>query len=44
MAVDYYDEIPDDQYSKVFQKGTHESREEAVQRSAEFIRYLVGLR
>lgn len=44
MAVDYYDEIPDDQYSKVFHKGTHKSREEAVQRSAEFLRYLVGLR
>ena len=44
MAIDYYDQIPDDQYSKVFQKGTHKSREEAVDRSGEFVRYLIGLR
>jgi hypothetical protein len=44
MMVDYYDQIPDDEYHKVFQKGTHKSREEAVQRSGEFVRYLVQLR
>ena len=44
MVIDYYDQIPEDQYSKVFQKGTHKSREEAVERSGEFVRYLIGLR
>ena len=44
MVVDYYDEIPDHEYSKVFHKGTHKSREEAVQQGGEFVRYLVGLR
>lgn len=44
MVVDYYNEIPDDDHSKVFHKGTHKSREEAVQRSGELVRYLVGLR
>ena len=44
MMIDYYDRIPEDEYSKVFHKGTHKSREEAVERSGEFIRYLVELR
>jgi len=44
MAIDYYDQIPEDQHSKVFQKGTHGSREEAVEKSAEFVRYLIKLR
>lgn len=44
MVIDYYDQIPEDQYSKVFQKGTHKSREEAVERSGEFVRYLIELR
>ena len=44
MVVDYYDEIPGHEYSKVFHKGTHKSREEAVQRSGEFVHYLVELR
>ncbi len=44
MVIDYYDQIPDGQYSKIFQKGTHKTREEAVARSGEFVRYLVELR
>lgn len=44
MAIDYYDQIPDDQHSKIFQKGTHKSREEAVEKSSEFVRYLIELR
>jgi hypothetical protein len=44
MAIDYYDQISEDQHSKVFQKGTHRTKEEAVEKSAEFIRYLVTLR
>ena len=40
MVMEYYDQIPEDEYAKVFQKGTHPSREEAVKRSADFIRYL----
>ncbi len=43
-VIDYYDQIPDDQPSKIFQKGTHKTREEAVERSAEFVRYLIELR
>lgn len=41
MAIN---EIPDDQWSKVFLKGTYTTRDEAVQRSAEFLEYLNGLR
>ena len=44
MVVDYYDQIPEDQYSKIFHKGTHKSRDEAVERSAEFVCYLIELR
>ncbi len=44
MVIDYYNQIPDDQYSKVFQKGTHKTKEEAVERSGEFVRYLLALR
>lgn len=43
MVIDYYDQIPNEQYSKVFQKGTHKTREEAVERSGEFITYLIKL-
>ncbi len=41
MVIDYYDQIPDSQYSKIFQKGTHKTREEAVEKSGEFVKYLV---
>jgi len=44
MVIDYYDTIPDSEYSKLFLKGTHTSREEAVEKSSEFIQYLVKLR
>lgn len=44
MAIDYYDQIPEDQDSKVFAKGTHGSRDEAVEKSAQFIRYLISFR
>ena len=44
IAIDYYDQIPDDQQSKIFQKGCHKTREEAVERSGEFVRYLIELR
>ena len=44
MRIEYYDQIPNDQYYKIFQKGTHRSREEAVERSAQFILYLIKLR
>ena len=44
MVIDYYDQIPNEQYSKVFQKGTHKTREEAVERSGEFVNYLIKLR
>jgi len=44
MVIDYYDQIPNDQYSKVFQKGTHKTRVEAVERSGEFVKYLIHLR
>lgn len=44
MAIEYFDEIPNDQASKVFQKGTFSTRAESVQRSAEFLAYLNRLR
>ena len=44
MVMEYYDQIPDGQPSKVFQKGTHKTRDEALERSAEFVRYLIKLR
>ena len=44
MAIDYYDKIPDEQYSKVFQKGTYKTRKDAVERSGEFVKYLCQLR
>lgn len=44
MVIDHYDTIPDSECSKLFQKGTHKSREEAVEKSSEFVRYLVKLR
>ena len=40
MAIEYYDEIPDTQPSKIFQKGVHRSREDAIERSSKFIKYL----
>jgi hypothetical protein len=43
-AIEYYDEIPEDEYSKIFQRGTHISKREAVERSSEFVRYLLKLR
>ncbi|OGT72985.1 MAG: hypothetical protein A2W76_02785 [Gammaproteobacteria bacterium RIFCSPLOWO2_12_47_11] len=44
MAIEYFNEIPNDQPSKIFQKGTYNTRDEAVQKSAEFLAYLNGLR
>jgi hypothetical protein len=44
MAIEYFDVIPNDQSSKIFQKGAYSTREESVQRSAEFLAYLNGLR
>ena len=44
MVIDYYDQIPNEQYSKLFQKGTHKTRDEAVERSGEFVNYLIQLR
>ena len=44
MAIEYFNEIPDEQLSKIFQKGTYNTRDEAVERSAEFLVYLNGLR
>lgn len=43
-AIDWYDDIPDNEPGKVFQKGTHMSREEVVQKSQQFIRFLTELR
>ena len=44
MAIEYFNEIPNDQPSKIFQKGTYSTRDEAVQKSAEFLAYLNSLR
>lgn len=44
MAIEYFNDIPRDQLSRIFQKGTYTSRDEAVERSAEFLVYLNGLR
>ena len=44
MVMDYYDKIPEEQLSKVFQKGTHKTREEAIEKNGEFINYLIKLR
>lgn len=44
MAIDYYHDIPNDQPSKLFQKGTHDSRDEVVKNSSEFIQYVNTLR
>ena len=44
MDIDYYDDIPEKQLSKVFHKGTHKTREEAVEKSGEFINFLTKLR
>jgi hypothetical protein len=44
MVMDhYYDHIPNGDFSKYFAKGTHKSRDEAVERSHHFIRYLLAL-
>jgi hypothetical protein len=44
MCNEYYDEIPDDQPGKVFQKGTVKSRDEAVRVSGEFVSFLTRMR
>lgn len=44
MVMDYYKDIPKEQVSRFFQKGTHKSRDEAVEKSGEFISYLTKLR
>jgi len=44
MVIDYYNLIPEKQYSKIFQKGTHKTREDAVKSSSEFVRYIITLR
>jgi hypothetical protein len=44
MRIEYYDEIPDDEPWKVFQKGTVTSRDEAVRVSGEFVRFLTNMR
>ena len=44
VMEDYYDQLPEDEISKVFQKGTHKTREEAVKESGEFVRFLIELR
>lgn len=44
MAIEYFDEIPNKQPSKIFHKGTYGTRDEAVQKSAEFLVYLNRLR
>lgn len=44
MRIDYYEEIPDDEISKIFSKGTHSSRDEAVRASSEFVSFLTKMR
>lgn len=36
MVIEYYDKIPEEQLTKVFNRGAHETREEAVEKSGEF--------
>jgi hypothetical protein len=36
----YYDEIPNSEFWKIFAKGTHTSKEEAVRASSEFVDFL----
>lgn len=43
MAIEYFNEIPNAEYSKIFQKGVHRTREDAVRRSSQFITYLRAL-
>jgi len=44
MVIEYFNDVPDDQSSKVFQKGTYSTRDEAVQKSAGLLVYLNELR
>lgn len=44
MAIEYYEQIPSDEWSKIFFKGTYASKDEAIRRSAEFLKYLEELR
>lgn len=44
VKVEYYKDIPDDQISKVFFKGTVSTKEEAVRVSSEFVIFLSGMR
>ncbi len=44
MRIDYYDEIPDNEFYKIFSLGTHTSKEEAVRASSEFVSFLTKLR
>ena len=45
MQMDhYYDDIPDSEFQKIFAKGVHKTREEAVKASSEFVRFLTGMR
>ena len=44
MAIEGFDEIPNTQPSKIFTKGVYNSRDEAVKRSADFVKYLNKLR
>lgn len=44
MSNEYYDEIPDDQIGKVFQKGTFTTRDQAVKASQEFVSFLTRMR
>jgi hypothetical protein len=40
----YYDDIPDNEFQKIFVKGVYTSREEAVRASSEFVRFLTEMR
>lgn len=44
MRMDDYDEIPDDEFYKIFSKGTHTSKEEAVRASSEFVSFLTKMK
>jgi len=45
MVMDhYYDKLPEEDISKIFQKGTHKTKDEAVQCSSKFVHYLIQLR
>ncbi len=44
VKIDYYDDIPDDEISKVFSKGIPSTKEEAVRVSSEFVSFLSKMR